>query len=41
MRDTDANCGLTTSCPGGHYSYFVSSGYGRNVSSKICFNGDE
>jgi len=41
MHDVDSNCGLESSCPDGHYAYYVSSGYGRNVSSKICFNGDE
>jgi len=39
--NADGNCGLTTVCPDGYYAYYVSSGYGRNGSSKICFNGDE
>lgn len=37
----DVSCGLTKSCPADHYAYYVSSGYDRNVSSTICFNGNE
>ena len=37
----DGDCGLTKACAEGHYAYYISSGYGRNISAKICFNGDE
>ncbi|ELT86976.1 hypothetical protein CAPTEDRAFT_200175 [Capitella teleta] len=33
-------CGLTEACPAGQYAYLVRSGYGRDNSPTICFNGE-